>query len=62
MVYPESFCTLVPEKPDQEDCIQESTGSLGSGKTSVKENEGKKSSRPSEPSGTSNTTSEKRTS
>ena len=49
-----------PEKPDQEDSIQGSTESLESGKTSVKEDEGKKSSRPSEPSGTSNTTSKKR--
>lgn len=32
-----------PEKPDQEDSIQGSTESLESGKTSVKEDEGKKS-------------------
>lgn len=37
-------------KPDQEDSIQGSMGRLESGKTSVKENEGKKSSRPSDPS------------
>lgn len=38
------------EKPDQEDSIQGSVGRLESGKTSVKENEGKKRSRPSDPS------------
>ena len=72
MVFPESFCTLVlclkgenrqkcqPEKSDQVDRIQGSMGSLQSGKTSFKEDTGKKRPKPSEPSSTSSAMLKKR--
>ena len=49
-----------PEKSDQVDRIQGSMGSLESGKTSFKEDTGKKRPKPSEPSSTSSAMLKKR--